>query len=166
MKPASPIWTSVLLLGAAALALAFTAYTLGQAPGLRQQIARRQADLVRLQTLAGEQAVDRAALDALAAAGAGAPALPDLIKSVLPGTKVDLHERETQRLIEGWSVRLMDVMLDDVNLAEAGQLLLRLEAARPPWRVAELQITASEGSAGRGRVTLLTEGLQRAGTTP
>lgn len=166
MKPATSHGWSLLLAGAVVAALFTTLHAVRATPGLHQQIRRRQADIQRLQELARRHAGDQAALEAVAAAGPGAPALAELTRHALPGVRVEVQERESRALIEDWSVQWLDVMLEDVHLVEAGRYLAGLESGRPPWHVAEIQITASEGAAGRGRVTLLAEGLQRAAGKP
>lgn len=153
-------WTALLAVAFAA-AGALTVYTARATPALVRQVERRHADLARLQDLAQSAAADRAAIDAVAAAGASAAPLADLVKSALPAVRADIQERETRALLENWHARRMDVMLEDVHLAEAGRLLATLEAGRPPWRAVEWQITATEGAPGRGRATLLLEGLQQ-----
>lgn len=158
------LWCAVLavLVGAA---LASTFHTVRTAPALRQQILRRQADLARLADLAGKHARDEANVAAVAAAGAGAAPLGEWIKATWPAWRADVRQRESVPLIEGWSVQLMDVMLEDVYMTEAGRFLGALETGRPPWRVVEIHLTATEGRPGHGRMSLLAEGLQRTATS-
>jgi len=155
----------ILLAAAAAGALAFSARTLVATPGLMRQLQRRASDLERLRTLAADTASDRALLQALADTGGSPPSLGELVNAALPSAAAEFQVRETRALIEGWSLRRVDVILGDVSLADVGSLLARAEEARPPWRVAEFQVTASDGPGGRGRVTLVMEGLERTSRT-
>ena len=101
MKPAASHGWSLLLAGAVLAALFTTLHAVRAAPGLQQQIRRRQADVQRLQELARRHAGDQAAMAAVVAAGPGAPALAELTRRALPGVRVEVQERESRALIEG-----------------------------------------------------------------
>lgn len=163
-RPAPWPWILPLAAGVAALGLTF--YSVTTTPETLRQIRRRQADLVRLQTLARAHATDRAAVAAVAAAGRGAPALVDAVRSINPQLRVVIQDRERSELIEGWFLQRSDVIVDDLVLADAGRLLAGLETLRPPWRVVEYQVTAQPGVAGRGRVVVTVEGLQTGSRPP
>ena len=80
-----------------------------------------------------------------------------------PDVPVELSDRETVSLMEGWMVRRVDVRWADASLAEVGRLVNRLETRTPPWRVAEVQVVAGR-KAGQGRLTLTLESLAKSGS--
>lgn len=149
-----------------AVALGVSSRTVAQTPRALAQIVRRNGDVLQLQGLAEKSAEDRAAFAAVSAITNPPPEPEAWLRERLPGTQVEVHERETAPLLTGWIVRRVDVLLPDIELATLGLLLEKAEGLRLPWRVIECKITALDGSGARGRVSLVWEGLFRAESQP
>ena len=143
------------------LSLLITARTLTSLPQRLAQVARRHGDVLQLQGLAERNAVNESAVKAFAETGDGVTDLSGWLREKWPGWSIDVQERETVPLRPGWSAHRVDVRLADATLADAGRLWTSLEALRPPWRVVECQVTASEPIPGRGRMTLVVETVKR-----
>lgn len=157
-----PAWLSpmlLLVLAACALVLAARAFS-GTAAQVRQ-IERRQADWQALRAQAAQRAAERAALAEATRAG-GSPPLADWLRAQRPDWKTELREAERERISPDWSLQRMQVSMDRVNLDELGDTLAALAALPAPWRAIEITIEAGDGGPGRGRVSLLLEGLARA----
>ncbi|HEY8240889.1 MAG TPA: hypothetical protein VIH35_05550 [Kiritimatiellia bacterium] len=139
--------------------------TLRATPQGLAKVERRAADFARLQALAGD--LDRAKAVLRGREGMpGRNAVPveDLLMSAFPGKNAEVLPRETKGLIDGWSARSVEIVIEDAPLEGVGKLMREAAEARPPWRVAECTITASDRP-GYGRVTLLLETLERSSTT-
>lgn len=155
-----PRWIPALVLAVAVASLLFAVTTWRDTPGRLNRIARRHADWERLHVEAQRIAADRAALADRTRSGA-APPLAEWLRAQRPDWKSDVREKDRERVTADWSIQRMQVTLDDVNLADMGATIDALTSARPGWRAAEITITAAESAPGRGRVTLILEGLVR-----
>jgi hypothetical protein len=93
-----------------------------------------------------------------------AVSLSELLRMQPVTRTAEVHPRDSRALIAGWSLRRVDVILDDVALVDVGRLLTSGENQRPPWRMSECTITPSDTSPGAARVTLVMEALEQ--TTP
>ena len=164
MKREPRLW---LWYGAAGLlaagALWLTVRTAASTPRALAQLARRRGDLVQLQGLSERWIQQRSALQTVVEAGGQPVDLAAWFREQRPDLPVELSDRETVNLLEGWVVRRVDVRWADVTLAEVGLLANRLESLTPPWRVAEIQVAAGR-RAGQGRVTLTLEALAKSGS--
>jgi hypothetical protein len=156
------------ILSAAAAVVAVTGIllTIGSiraTPAARAQMARRAGDLAQLQALSVDARRAEEALRARAAMGRER-ALPveDLLMSAFPGLEAQVQPREKQPLGDGWFARTVEVVLEEAPLAGIGKLAEEGGALRPPWRVAELSIVASDRP-GIGRVTLVLEAIEKDG---
>ena len=161
-KPAATTILYALAISLAAAALWLSAHNLANIPVRLAQLVRRHGDVLQLEGLVSKSEADRAAFAAVAATTNQPPDPEGWIRLRLPGVELEVHDRETVALRPGWTVRRVDVLLPDIELATLGQLLASAEGLRPPWRTVECQITAREGVPGRGRVALVWEGLFRA----
>jgi hypothetical protein len=83
--------------------------------------------------------------------------LTELAAQQLPGVTPSIRQRETLPALGGWQVRRTEVKCE-APLATLGQFLLAAEHARPPWRLVEFDITATEKAA---RATLVLEALEK-----
>lgn len=153
-------WTALALL-LAGLALALTAHTVSDTPRALAQLARRQGDLTQLHGLLERQAENRRALQTLERTAGATPDLAAWQREHLPQVTAEFSDRETLPLRPGWSVRRIDVRLEDATLADVAPLLVGAETQQPPWRVVSLDLTASAGETGRGRMNLVMEALVR-----
>lgn len=159
MSAARSSWLGpALAIAAGIAAMLFSIQTLRDTPDRIAQITRRHADWTRLHQASAQLAADRAALDALTKNG-GATPLADWLRSQHPNWTAEVREKEGERVTENWSLQRMQVTIPDVNLSELGATLDALAGLRPPWRAVEISISAAESGAGRGRASLLLEGL-------
>lgn len=158
-KPPQPWWMPAALL-LLILGLLLVVYAAWQTPDALARIERRQQDLAVVQALADEQADLTAQLDQLGWAEAP-PALEQILEQALPGIPAEPRRREPADTGAGWTVLTVDVVIDDLPLTGLGALLQQTETARPPWRLAEALLTASESTPGRGRAALVLESVER-----
>jgi len=156
------------ILGMAAIAacvvgVVLTVQSARATPEAAAQLKRKAVDYGRLLALAGGQ-------DKLAAAKRvfdgldrkRAVPIADLVQSELPGVRAEVRPRDAAPLVDGWSLRSADVTLEDVDFAVVSRLLVAAAATRPPWRPAEIAVTASDRP-GVGRVSLMMEAVEKAG---
>jgi hypothetical protein len=145
--------------------LFWTVHTLAATPGRLLQIYRKAGLITELRA---RQAGLTTAENAVAAfeqiAGKRPANLRELAKATLPGIAADIRPRETRSAVTGWSVRSADVLFGDIPLARLAAFLRAAEAQRPPWRLVECQIAAADR--GTGRVSLVLEALEKAGSNP
>jgi len=142
----------------AVVAVALSIHTLRVTPERIAQIERRKGDWRTLRTAAQRLATDRAALAEQTQNGPAAN-LADWMRSQRAAWTAEVQEKERERITENWSLQRMQVTIPNVNLVDLGTTLDALAVQTPPWRVAELSISAVESGAGRGRISLLLEGL-------
>jgi hypothetical protein len=151
MKSVTGHWSLVTACATALVGLALTVHSVRATPGALRQVKRKQADTEALRQLrAGvdrQQAAVRLCEEAGAARDLGAPA-------AARGGQV--RPRNDRALIEGWSVKSVEVSFADVALADAAAFMAEAENGAPPWRVVECRIAAS-GPPGRGRVGMVME---------
>ncbi|MFH0908827.1 MAG: hypothetical protein V1929_08700 [bacterium] len=156
------------ILGAAAIAacalgLVMTLQSARAMPDAAAQLKRRASDYGKLVALAARQE-DIAAAKSVFEELDRKRAVPmaDLVQSGLPGVRVEVRPRDATPLAGGWSLRSVDVTLDDVDIAVASRLLAAAAVARPPWRPVEIAVTALDRP-GAGRVSLMMEAIEKAG---
>jgi hypothetical protein len=68
--------------------------------------------------------------------------------------------RDARPVGDGWMATTVEVVLDDAPLDSVSKVAGEGAALQPPWRVAEVSITASDRP-GYGRVSLLLEAIER-----
>ncbi len=159
-----------LLYGAAVAACLLGAALSFQSAQLASEVSRqlrdKYADLARLRDLQQNEERVAGALNAFERLPSKAPPLlDDLVSLAVPEAHATIRTREVRPVAEGWSARSTEVSFNDVALSDLSRLVERAEIQRPPWRLVELNITASEQTPGRGRVTLLLEALEKTGRT-
>lgn len=153
-------WTVGALL-LAGLALAVTARTVADTPRALAQLARRQGDLTQLHGLLERQAENRQAVRTYEGTTGAPPDLAAWHREHFPQLPAEFSERETLPLRPGWAVRRIDVRLEDASLPDVASMLAGAETLQPPWRVVSLDLTATPGETGRGRLALVMEALVR-----
>lgn len=122
----------------------------------------REATLDRLRALEQAAQKDKAALHAFEAlTQTQPPALQPYIQSLLPSVRVEVRRRDTVPATGDWRAQRMEAQLDGVLGDDLGRLLVRLEKARPPWRLVECTLQASDQTADAINATLILEGLER-----
>lgn len=147
----------------AAGAILYSAQTLRATPARIAQITRRQNEWQQLRQASAKIAADRAALMEMTRSGAATP-LAELLRAQRPGWSAEVREKERERITENWSLQRAQVTITNVNLADLGTTLDALAAERPPWRAAEISISAA--GPGTARVSLLMEGLVQKPASP
>ena len=147
---------------ACVLGVVLTVDSVIQAPRFAELMKRKYADLDRLLALQRDRSRDLAAIDAFDKLPAKTPVpLSGLVNAVLPDNRPAIHQRETRPAAAGWSVRSVEVSFDSVKLADLARFLVKAEKARPPWRLAEFNVTAPEQSTAGGRVSVVLEALEK-----
>ena len=151
-----------LRLGAAALMLTLgivlTLHALTTLSADLRRLERKAGDLATLQKIAADWRANQQALRPFEALSTKQPVpLTELAGQHLPGVTPSIHQRETLPALGGWQVRRTE-MKCEAPLVMLGQFLLAAENARPPWRLGEFDITATEKAA---RATLVLEALER-----
>ena len=84
----------------------------------------------------------------------------------MPEVDVEVFQRETIPLAQGWGLHRVEFSLDQVPLATVGQMIVWMEQQQPSWRVSAVNIQSSDRAPGTGRVRLTLEGLQHEGSHP
>lgn len=89
--------------------------------------------------------------------------LDNLLRGAFPGVEAQQRLRESRPLVEGWTLRSVEVTIERIRLADLSRLLDRCSESgtRPPWRLAELQISAQDQVPGFGRAILVLEALEK-----
>ncbi len=152
-----------LLAGAALFAgLALTLWAGVKTPAWLGQMARRQADHSKLLDLQAQAQTSRSALELFETLPSKkAPPLKELVSQAGITSAPDIRPREDSPAAEGWTVRSSELSFEQVRLADLARLIKLAAQARPPWRLRECVITASEQAPGDGRVTLALETLEK-----
>jgi hypothetical protein len=123
-----------------------------------RRLERKAGDLATLQKIAAEwRAALRATLPFEGLSSKQPVPLTELAAQQLPGVTPSIRQRETLPALGGWQVRRAEVKCE-APLAALGQFLLAAEQARPPWRLVEFDIAATEKAA---RATLVLEALEK-----
>ncbi len=147
----------VLLAGVAA-----TVQSVRATPEKTRQLERKVTDLGRLRKWQTEHLDDLAALGPFEALKSREPvSLADLAKKSFTETRPDLRFRESRPAAGGYRVNTADVLLEKVRLAEVSLFVLAAENQRPPWKLVECSMTASEQAPGYGRAVLVFEALEK-----
>lgn len=154
--PASARIVPILSITAAVLAVLLTFWTLRETPARLAQLSRRQSDWAQLHRASTQRATDLATLTELTTSGGAAP-LAEWLRAQQPGWNAEAREQERERINENWSLQRVQLTIPTVNFADLGTALNALSAQRPPWRAAEISLTATER--GSGRASLLMEGI-------
>jgi len=84
----------------------------------------------------------------------------------VPSGRADIRRKEQRAIRDGWKVTRYDVIFNDAVLREVSDFITAAETVRPPWRIVECHITAATGAPGKGRVTMVLEGLRQTGDRP
>ena len=156
------LWVWLAACAVLCLGTGWTLYHVRSTPAQVAKIERKIRDLEALRVMqqqvgSHDQAVS--AFDALSSKHA--PSLASLLQQAAPGLVADVRERESGNVVSGWTLRRADVMFNDVPLDGVGRFLQSAEKQRPPWRLSECHVTASETMDGAGRVTLVLEALEK-----
>ena len=148
--------------GAAALLLAglvWGAFSIQNAGNDRARIERKLADIVKLQKMAARRQYLDEAVRLCAESSKGKPAaIAEVVKSFGGDPLPEVREREPEESAEGWMVHRADIAWSGLPLEKLAEVITRVEALRPPWRVVECSIQSST-QPGSAQVKLLVESL-------
>ncbi|HPF98952.1 MAG TPA: hypothetical protein PLE77_02720 [Kiritimatiellia bacterium] len=158
---------SMFLMASAAMFAAgilITVQALRLTPESARQIRSRIDTLEKLRVLQAGCDRETAAIELYEKLPQHTPApLDNLLRSAFPGIETQQRLRESRPLAEGWTLRSVEVTIDRIRLADLSRLLDRVSESgnRPPWRLAELNISAQDQVPGFGRATLVLEALEK-----
>ncbi len=82
------------------------------------------------------------------------------LRQYLPEVDVEIFQRETTVLADGWGMRRVDLSLDHASLEDIAEFVGWLERQIPPWRVGSLSIQSSDLAPGTGRISMTLMGLE------
>jgi len=169
MSGARPVrWGPVAAALSAAAGLAATVWA---GAGVRAQLAvlrRTQSDAAEARRIEAEWERRRAAQRLWTELPNARLTPPEtLFRAALPGLAApEFVEREAEPLADGWRRRTVEAAIPEAPLEAIGRFVAAAAAARPPWRLAGLRVTATESGRGYGRATLTLEGLERGEPAP
>lgn len=142
--------------------LVSTVVTVKRMPLHARRLDRAIKTFMALRDLEQVKARRDSAVRAFELLESGAPeSLSALATAHFSGVTPEIREREPIDLSNGWSLRRMEITCGDLNLERIPAFIKAAEAGRPPWILAECNITAFRQDGGYGRVTLIMEALSR-----
>ncbi len=131
-------------------------------PEYSRWISRKMDDLAQLENMYRSLETYRRAAAAFCELEDRKPVeLSDTIRRIMPGVSSDIRQRETRPAAKDWTVMRMEVELDEAPLEGLGEFLYYVESSRPPWRLVECNLVASDRGPGYARATLILEGLEK-----
>ena len=147
----------------AVLAVAATLDTVLSAPRHRERLARKEADLRRIEAYANRWAREDALRADLERRQAWTPAnLDELAVRALGVGAAKISPRPATPAAGGWLRREVAVELRNASYGEVALFLASAAEAAPAWRLRALEI-APAAEAGRGAATLTLETLEKPG---
>ncbi len=154
-------WLAGAALAALAVGLLFSAHSLATLSADLYRIQRRAADVATLRRLEAGWRSEQQAVQQFEQLRTRQPAsLAELVAKYVPSGTHALRLRESVPAAAGWTLRRAEVKLETIRLAELTALLASAERGRPPWRLAEFDLAATD-AAGIGRATLVFEALEK-----
>ena len=140
----------------------WTVSTLQRYPAQKRHIERKIDDLQQIAAYQRAQKGDLAAVQAFENLPANRPIdLSTLLREQAPVVQSEVRRRETRAAWGDWQAHRMEVRLERVPLDVLGRFLSAAEQQRPPWRLIESNIVATEEQPGAARATLVFEGLAK-----
>ena len=131
------------------------------APRQRDILARKEADLLKIQAFAGRWAQEDALRNRLDAQQAWKPAdLDELATRTLGANMVKITPRPATPAADGWQRREVSVEVRAAPYAEAALFLSSAAETPPAWRLREIEIKPS-AEAGKGAMTVVLEALEK-----
>lgn len=150
--------SAVLLLAGVIL----TVLTIRQMPGYTQQLQQKIDTLQQIRALEQVRARQQAAIRMFESIPSHAPiSLTALSLSCLTNATPEIRLRESRTLFNGWALKQVEIIFNDVDLNQISGFLNAAQAQRPPWRLTECHITASRPDSGFGRAVLIMEALSK-----
>ena len=154
----------LLTVGAVVILLAGVALsvrTLGAYPAHVRHLDQKTSTLAELQRLKQTAGSDRALAAFAQLPSKRAADLTQLVAGIPALKRPDVRLKERRPLESGWTLLRADLSFKEILLSDLGRFIESAEQQRPPWRLAECVITATDRRAGTGNATLLMEALEQ-----
>ncbi len=139
-----------------------TVMTIRQMPVLNQKL-RSRADafqqLCALEKIANRQQAAILSFESLT--NVFPVSLTALTTASVTNAMPEIRMRDTRSLFNGWMLKEVEIIFNDVNLDQIPGFLEAAESSRPPWRLTECRITATRSEGGFGRIVLVMEALSK-----
>jgi hypothetical protein len=167
MKKSS--WLGAMIAGALffVVGVLWTLVTLVQWPSKQAQWERKSTDLQtladmedRLKPLQSAQAAFHA-LDA-----SSSSTFSGWMRDTFPHIRAEVRPRDRLELTEAWQLERVEVVVDDIDVEELGALMALAEMQRPPWRLVEAHLRASDRMERAVKANMIVERIFPAGTNP
>ncbi len=127
-------------------------------------LASRGSELQQLYTLQSQHQRDLEAVGLFEKLAVKKPeSIHEIVRSVIPDAQASIRLKGSHPTVPGWSVQNVEISMDGIRLADFARLIQRAGSQRPPWRLTEITITATEKGAGYGRITAVFEALEKNG---
>jgi len=156
----------ILLYGSASLILMtgviLTITTISQMPIANQKLQKRVDAFQQLCNL--EKTVNRqqAAVRVFEGLTNDFPvSLTALATSCVTNATAEIRMRNTRDMSDGWILKEVEIIFNDVNVNHALSFLNAAEFSQPPWRLTECHISATRSENSYGRVVLIMEALSK-----
>lgn len=144
------------------IALNICMYTWKESKRQLRRLNRMNGTILQLQQLAETAQAEQACLQAFnALPEKKLTPLRELLLSAVPGIAAGIRERPSEQAADGWVWCRTDITFENIPLKAMARFIMAAEQEKPPWRVAECHIIASDTKAGTGRVSLVMEGLEQ-----
>jgi len=79
------------------------------------------------------------------------------MRETLPHVRADVRPRDRTELTPEWRVERIELVLDEVLLEDIGDIMVRAGSLRPPWRLSEAQLRASDRIEGAAKASMIYE---------
>jgi hypothetical protein len=155
-----PIW-KMAVWALSVWAVAASLNSVLSAPRQREILARKEADLRKIQAYEGRWAPEDALRSRLDAQQAWKPIdLDELAVRTFGAGLAKITPRPATPAVEDWQRREASVDLREIPYAEASLFLSAAAETPPAWRLREIEIKPS-AAAGKGAMTLVLESLEK-----
>jgi len=161
MKNKVFLWIAILFF---ALGVLLTVHAIRITNSSRQSMEKKLATLAQINTLAKENAKNRAAIERFNGLRETRPRpLEEIVSRVIKGNKPEIRILDTSPAAEGWTPRKVSITFDDLPLVDLSRFIENASAdtERPPWILTECGITASDSIPGNGHAVLVMEALEK-----
>jgi hypothetical protein len=142
-KPVGLIVLSVTAAVATLTGLIWTGQSLARLGPAAELYRKKVSDIRELTSLQQTLQDYRRVLAAREQMDGSPAALPDLLRTTLPGREAAFRELDPLPTLPGWTARRMSVALTDISGDDLGRLLAEVARRQPPWSLLECTLLAS-----------------------
>jgi hypothetical protein len=142
-KPVGLIVLSVAAAVATLTGLIWTGQSLAHLGSTTELYRKKLSDIRELTSLQQTMQGYRLVLAAREQRTGSPAALPDLLRTTLPGREAAFREIDPLPTLPGWTARRMSVALTDISGDDLGRLLDEAARRQPPWSLLECTLLAS-----------------------